>query len=77
MIRILKNKDVGGLLARKAARLAEAEAVVGPILEAVRKRGDRAVLEYARQFDGFDGEASPRIGRRPDRVPPAAVAWNS
>jgi histidinol dehydrogenase len=30
-----------------------AEAVVRPILEAVRRRGDRALLEYARKFDGF------------------------
>ena len=33
--------------------MAEAEAVVRPILEAVRKRGDRALLEYARKFDGL------------------------
>ena len=51
VIRILASKDVGRLLARKAARFTEAEAVVRPILEAVRKRGDRALLEYARQFD--------------------------
>ena len=30
-----------------------AEAVVRPILEDVRKRGDRALLEYARKFDGL------------------------
>jgi len=30
--------------------------VVGPILEAVRKRGDEAVLEYARKFDSLDGD---------------------
>ena len=53
MIRILQSKDIGGLLARRGARLSEAEAVVRPILEAVRKRGDRALLEYARQFDGL------------------------
>jgi histidinol dehydrogenase len=57
VIRILKNKDAGGLLARKAARLSQAEAVVGPILEAVRRRGDRAVIEYARKFDGFAGKS--------------------
>jgi histidinol dehydrogenase len=56
VIRILKSEDAGGLLARKAARLGQAEAVVGPILEAVRARGDAAVLEYARQFDGFTGK---------------------
>ena len=53
MIRILESKDVGRLLARKAARFNEAEAVVRPILDAVRKRGDRALIEYARKFDGL------------------------
>ena len=54
MIRILASKDVGRLLARKAARFTEAEAVVTPILEAVRDRGDRALMEYARQFDRLE-----------------------
>jgi histidinol dehydrogenase len=52
-MRILESKQVGRMLARKAARLTEAEAVVRPILDAVRKRGDRALVEYARQFDGL------------------------
>ena len=34
--------------------MTQAEAVVRPILEAVRKRGDRALMEYARQFDGLE-----------------------
>src|SRR5580704_12076046 len=54
MIRILESKSVGQLFSRRAARLEEAEAVVRPILEAVRKRGDRALLEYARRFDGLE-----------------------
>lgn len=54
MIRILESSEVGKLLARKAARFAGAEETVRPILEAVRKRGDKALLEYARQFDQFD-----------------------
>ena len=57
MIRILESKQVGRLLARKAARFTEAEAVVRPILEAVRKRGDRALMEYARQFDAWNARA--------------------
>jgi histidinol dehydrogenase len=56
MIRILEAKDAGRLLRRKAARFDEAEGIVRPILEAVRKRGDKAVLEYARKFDGFAGK---------------------
>jgi len=61
VIRILESKQVGRLLARKAARFTEAEAVVRPILEAVRKRGDRALMEYARQFD--------KLARKSVRVP--------
>ena len=54
MIRILEANQAGKLLARKAARFQEAESVVRPILEDVRKRGDRALIEYARKFDGLD-----------------------
>ncbi len=43
-----------------------AEAVVRPILEAVRRRGDRALIEYARSFDGF--------ARRTVRVSEAELA---
>ena len=61
MIRILESKDAGRLLTRKAARMAEAEAAVAPILAAVRKRGDAALMEYARKFDG--------LARKSVRVP--------
>ena len=60
MIRILDLENARGLIARKAVRLEEAERVVAPILADVRRRGDAAVLEYARRFDGFEG-ASVRI----------------
>jgi histidinol dehydrogenase len=53
VIRIIKSDEAGALFARRAARMEAAEAVVRPILEAVRKRGDRALVEYARKFDGF------------------------
>jgi histidinol dehydrogenase len=53
MIRIVEANAVGRILARRAARFTDAEATVRPILEAVRKRGDAAVVEYARKFDGF------------------------
>src|SRR5215467_12774813 len=62
MIRILESKQVGRLFARRAARLGAAEAIVRPIIEDVRKRGDKALLEYARKFDGLKG--------RSVRVPP-------
>ncbi len=54
MIRIVESNQVGKILARKAARFQEAEETVGPILEAVRTRGDKAVLEFAQRFDNFD-----------------------
>src|SRR5271168_116948 len=60
MIRILDYQDASELIARKAVRLEEAERIVAPILEDVRKRGDAALLEYARKFDGFEG-ASVRM----------------
>jgi histidinol dehydrogenase len=65
VIRILESRNIGVLLARRGARLIEAEAVVRPILEAVRSRGDRALLEYARQFDGLE--------RKSVRVPEAEL----
>ena len=40
--------------------MSEAEAVVRPILEAVRKRGDKGLLEYARKFDGLTRKSRPR-----------------
>ena len=60
MIRILDYRDARSLLTRKTQRLEEAELVVAPILADVRKRGDAALLEYARKFDGFSG-ASVRM----------------
>jgi histidinol dehydrogenase len=59
MIRIIDYKSeykaARSLLARKTQRLEDAERVVAPILEDVRRRGDAALLEYARKFDGFEG----------------------
>jgi len=74
MIRILPFSGAGKLLKRRAARLSEAEETVRPILEAVRERGDKALLEFARRYDGLDrktvrvperelGEAAKRLPR--------------
>lgn len=54
MLRILNHSDSQDLITRKSARLAEAERVVAPILEAVRTRGDAGLFEYAAKFDGLD-----------------------
>ncbi len=57
MLPVINIQDAAQYLTRKQVRLEEAEAVVAPILEAVRKRGDAALLEYARKFDGFDSDS--------------------
>jgi histidinol dehydrogenase len=63
MLRIVPLNQAQSFITRKAVRLAEAEQTVAPILDAVRKRGDEAVLEYARKFDGLTGSDL--------RIPPA------
>lgn len=57
MLRILESKQAGRLLTRRAARLEHAEAAVRPILEAVKTRGDKALLDFARKYDGFTGSS--------------------
>lgn len=54
MIRILESKDITQVLSRRAAKLSDAEETVRPILEAVRTRGDKGLLEYAKKFDGLN-----------------------
>ena len=66
MIRITDSRQAAKLLARRATRLKEAEETVRPILEAVRLRGDKALIEYARRFDGLD--------RSTVAIPPAELA---
>jgi histidinol dehydrogenase len=71
MIRILSHADAASVLTRRAARMDEAEDVVRPILRAVEAEGDKAVLEFARKFDGLgdrslvvpQGELAEAAGR--------------
>ena len=70
MIRILSSSRMGALLGRRGGRLTEAEKVVRPILEAVRKRGDKALMAYARKLDGLDAKTV----RIPERELVAACA---
>ena len=53
-------------MTRRAARLDEAEEIVRPILRAVAAEGDRAVLDFARKFDG--------LGDDPLLVPETSLA---
>jgi histidinol dehydrogenase len=54
ILRILPRSRATGLLKRRQTTMSEAESAVRPILEAVRDRGDAALIEYAKRFDGFD-----------------------
>jgi len=55
-LRILDVAGAQQLIQRPKARLAEAERVVAPILEDVQRRGDAALIDYARRFDGLELE---------------------
>lgn len=57
MIRIVPISQADSLRSRKVRLMQDAESVVAPIIAAVRSRGDAALLEYARKFDGFDGDS--------------------
>ena len=66
MLRIIHSRErqaLEALFERRAARMGKAEATVAPILEAVRKRGDRALVGYAKKLDGLIA-ASVRITPR-------------
>ncbi len=54
MIRIVEQAGAGAILRRRAARMRDVEQAVRPILEDVRRRGDRALLEYCRRLDGLE-----------------------
>ncbi len=60
------------LLARESAVDAQTESAVREIIEAVRRRGDAAVLEFTRRFDGIEAERLSDL-----RIPAQAIesAW--
>ena len=54
MLRIINLDQAQDLITRKALRLAEAEKIVAPIIDDIRRRGDEALFEYARKFDHLE-----------------------
>lgn len=81
MLRVIPSRDreaVDALLRGRASRLSEAEAVVTPILEAVRRRGDEALFEYARLLDGVECPPTrvpgPALREAKDSLAPAFAA---
>jgi histidinol dehydrogenase len=73
MLRIVNLDQAHSFVKRKAVRLAEAEQTVQPILDAVEERGDEAVLEFARKFDGFSGH-DLKVSTADARVPDEFMA---
>src|SRR4051812_20276963 len=78
-IRILRSDADGAaiaaLLDRSPARSAEIERTVAEIVGRVRRGGDRALLTFAKKFDGLDGaiEISRAEMRAAAREVPAPV----
>jgi len=57
MLDIIRSRDVKALnrlLQGRSIALTEAEVVIRPILDEVRRHGDRALLRYAKKFDRLD-----------------------
>lgn len=74
MLKILRSNDkadIDTLFSRRSVRMSEAEAVVAPILDDIRKRGDAALVKYARKFDGLEGDT---VRVEPERLRAAAAA---
>lgn len=61
-------------MTRRAARLTEAEETVRPILEAVRDQGDKALVEFARRYDGLERKSvqvpERELARAKSQLPP-------
>lgn len=83
MVPIIRSDDkkaVNRVLRARQSGLRDAEATARRILEDVCRNGDRAVIRYARQFDGLDLRktgftVSPgEIGEAYHQVPPGLVA---
>jgi histidinol dehydrogenase len=66
MIRIISHLEARSVITRRRTRVDQAERIVTPILEAVRKEGDEALIRYARQFDD--------LGDKPLRISEAELA---
>jgi histidinol dehydrogenase len=70
-IRILSSRDRKALeqvFTRRTRRLDDAERTVRPILEAVRRQGDMALVHYARKWDGFKGRRPSELRVSPGQI---------
>ena len=84
MIRIVRHGEVDELLSRLASRSVALDsdllALVGSIIADVRKRGDEALIDYTRRFDGVELRPSElriseeALGRSAEKVDKKVVA---
>lgn len=75
-IRIVSSENqaqIHRIFSRRAQRLEAAERAVAPILRAVEREGDRALLRFAKRWDGFRGSASD-LAVEPGRIAAAREA---
>jgi histidinol dehydrogenase len=56
MVKSTDRKAVERIFTRRVRRMDDAERTVLPILDAVRREGDRALVRYARKWDRFKGK---------------------
>ena len=67
------ERDFGNLLATKRETAAEVDDAVAGIIEDVRERGDAALIDYTKRFDGIDlSQIGIRVGR--DEIDAALAA---
>lgn len=74
-ISILSSADgdsVERVFGRRTRRLDQAERTVRPILAAVQREGDRALVRYARKWDGFTGSSAAKLKISVDQITAAA-----
>ncbi|MGH8632090.1 MAG: histidinol dehydrogenase, partial [Burkholderiales bacterium] len=62
------------LLAFEATQDEGVETAVAAVLAAVRARGDAAVLEYTRRFDGVQSDSMAALELAPDALASAAAS---
>ena len=76
-IPVLSSRDqraVRRVFARRGERLEEAERTVRPVLDAVRRLGDTALVRYARRWDGFEGRVARDLAVSSSAIASAAVS---
>lgn len=76
-IRIISSSrraELERVFARRTTRLESAERTVAPILQAIRRQGDRALVRYSRKWDGFRGKSAKDLAVPSERLAAQAVS---